>query len=144
MVVIDAILPYLLMGSTAFLAATILPFASEAALAAQIKAGFGSTGWLVFAASAGNVGGSVFNWWIGQALRRFEGRRWFPFKPADVAKATDRFNAYGVWILLLAWLPIIGDPLTLVAGVLRVPLWIFVPLVAIGKCARYIVVAWLV
>jgi membrane protein YqaA with SNARE-associated domain len=140
--VVDAIWPYVLMSVTAFGAATLLPFSSEVALIAQIKAGLGSPWWLVAAATVGNVGGSLFNWWVGGALRRFEGRRWFPFKSADIAAATTRFNSYGVWILLLAWVPVVGDPLTLVAGVLRVPLRVFLPLVAVGKCARYAVIAW--
>jgi membrane protein YqaA with SNARE-associated domain len=132
MALLDGVWPYLVMCGSAFLAATVLPYPSEAVLIAQIKAGYGLTWGLVTAATVGNVGGSLCNWWLGGALLRFEGRRWFPF------------NAYGVWVLLLAWVPIVGDPLTLVAGVLRVPLWTFIPLVTIGKCARYIVVAWLV
>ena len=58
-------------------------------------------------------------------------------------RATEQFAAHGAWMLLLSWLPVIGDPLTLVAGVLRVPLAMFLALVTIGKAARYIVIAWL-
>lgn len=139
--VLDWLWPYLLLAGAAFLAATLLPFSSEVALVAQMKSGLGSTAGLVTAASIGNVAGSTFNWWLGGALRRFEGRRWFPFKPADIARATERFNRYGTWVLLLAWVPVIGDPLTLVAGVLRVPLGVFLLFVTLGKVARYAAVA---
>lgn len=138
---IDWLWPYVLLAGAAFLAATLLPFSSEIALVAQIKAGLGSTTGLVMAATIGNVAGSTFNWWLGGALRRFEGRRWFPFKSDDIARATARFNRYGVWVLLLAWVPVIGDPLTLVAGVLRVPLGVFLTLVTLGKVARYAAIA---
>jgi membrane protein YqaA with SNARE-associated domain len=141
--VIDLLWPYLLLAATSFLAATVLPFSSEVALVAQIKAGLGATWPLVGAATIGNVGGSVFNWWIGSALRRFEGRSWFPFKPEQIADATARFNRRSIWVLLLSWVPIVGDPLTLVAGILRVPMKFFLPLVGVGKLARYVAVAWL-
>lgn len=139
---IDQFWPYALITFWAFLAATILPLSSEVALLAQIKSGFGSVGWLVAAATVGNVGGSALNWWLGASVLRFQERWWFPFKAEVIAAATQRFNRYGVWVLLLSWLPVIGDPLTLIAGLLRVPLAIFLPLVAIGRAARYLVVAW--
>lgn len=139
----EAAWPYLLLAGWSFLAATLLPFSSEVALVAQLKAGLGTKVALVAAATIGNVGGAVFNWWLGGALRRFEGRRWFPFTPEAIAKASARFNRVGVSVLLVSWLPVIGDPLTVVAGILRVPFRVFLPLVAIGKAARYILIAWL-
>lgn len=140
---IDVAWPYAVMCASAFVSATLLPFASEAVLAAQIKGGLGSVVGLVTAATIGNVGGSTLNWWMGRVLRQFEGRRWFPFKPASIVAATERFQRYGVWVLLLAWLPVIGDPLTLVAGVLRVPLVPFLVFVTLGKAARYVVIAFI-
>ena len=94
------------------------------------------------AAIIGNTAGSVFNWWLGRYARHFETRRWFPFTPADIEKASARFARFGAASLLLAWLPLIGDPLTFVAGLLRVPFSVFLPLVAIGKAARYVVLLW--
>jgi membrane protein YqaA with SNARE-associated domain len=138
----EAVWPYLLLAGWSFLSATLLPLSSELALAAQIKAGFGSVSGLVAAATIGNVGGSILNWWLGTVLRQFEGRRWFPVSPEQIQKASARFQRYGAGVLLLSWLPIIGDPLTVVAGVLRVPLAVFLPLVILGKAARYVAVAW--
>lgn len=138
---VEMIWPYGTMFASAFLSATLLPFVSEAVLLAQIKGGYGSTYGLLAAATIGNVSGSTLNWWMGRLLLRFQDRGWFPFKPDDIARAADRFQRFGSWVLLLAWLPVIGDPLTLVAGVLRVPLALFLVLVTIGKAARYAVVA---
>ena len=139
---VDQLWPYALMCAIAFGAGTLLPFSSEVALVAQMKAGFGSPTGLLVAATIGNVAGSFFNWWVGKYARHFEGRRWFPFSRPTIDKAAARFNRLGVWTLLLAWVPIIGDPLTFVAGVLRVPLWIFLPLVTIGKAGRYAALAY--
>lgn len=135
--VVEAWAPYLAMFASAFGAATLLPLSSEALLVGQIKAGLAGAWPLTVVATIGNVAGSAFNWWIGLHARRFEGRRWFPFSPPAVATASKRFQRFGVWSLLFAWLPVVGDPLTFVAGVLRVPLLVFLPLVAIGKALRY-------
>ncbi len=137
---LEAIWPYATMVTSAFLSATLLPFASEAVLLAQLKGGYGSTLGLLAAATVGNVGGSTLNWWMGRLLLRFQDRSWFPFKPDTIARAAERFKRFGTWVLLLSWVPVIGDPLTLVAGVLRVPLALFLVLVTIGKAARYAVI----
>ena len=133
--------PLLGMLVTAFGAATLLPFSSEVALVAALKSGAANWTALVVAATIGNVGGACFNWWIGRNVRRFEGRRWFPFDPTTITKASERFRRFGSWSLLFSWLPIVGDPLTFVAGVLRVPLVVFLPLVVIGKGGRYLALA---
>lgn len=138
---IEALWPYGAVFVSAFASATLLPMASEAVLFGAIKAGLASTAGLLAAATAGNVGGSALNWWMGRWLLRFQHRRWFPFSPAALERATAWFERRGVWVLLLSWLPVVGDPLTLVAGVLRVPLGLFLALVTIGKAARYAVIA---
>jgi membrane protein YqaA with SNARE-associated domain len=138
----EAVWPYLTVTGAAFLAATLLPFPSEAVLIGHIVGGFGARWPLVTAASVGNTAGAVFNWWIGRELLRFQDRRWFPFSASTIDAASDRFRRWGPPALLLSWVPVIGDPLTLVAGVLRVPLVVFVPLVAAGKVARYVVIVW--
>jgi membrane protein YqaA with SNARE-associated domain len=125
----------------AFLAATLLPMQSEAALVALLLADYPP--WLLVAvASAGNVLGSTVNWWLGRGLLRFQDRRWFPVSPAALERAGRRYRRYGRWSLLLSWVPVIGDPLTLVAGVMREPLRVFLPLVALAKTGRYLVLAW--
>ena len=119
------------------IAATIIPMSSEAMLAAAYALGAYDTVGLWLAASTGNTVGSVVNWGLGRWLLRFRGRRWFPVGDAALARAQDGFGRWGVWSLLLAWLPFVGDPLTVAAGALRVPFGRFVVLVAIGKAARY-------
>lgn len=142
-VALEATWPYLTMFVAAFGAATLLPFSSELVLLAHLKAGTGDRALLITAATIGNVGGSTLNWWIGSYARALERHRWFPFAPETVEAASVRFRRWGVWVLLLSWLPVVGDPLTFIAGVMRVPLAVFLPLVAIGKLGRYLVVAWL-
>ena len=130
---------YWLIFISAFGAATILPFYSEIAVAAGLQQG--ADPWMVWlVASVGNTAGAVVNWLIGRYLLHFRERRWFPFKQDQLDQGQRWFNKYGVWTLLFAWLPVGGDALTLIAGVLRVPLWFFVLLVGIGKGLRYAVV----
>lgn len=125
---------------SAFLSATLLPGSSEALLATYIATEKGNVWVLLVMAVTGNVLGSVVNWFIGRFLSQYVGRKWFPISERRYAQATNWFNKYGKWSLLLAWLPVIGDPLTIVAGGLRVPIGIFVILVTIGKLVRYLVI----
>ncbi len=125
---------------SAFLAATLLPGSSEAMLTGLVLAGRWSTWSLLAAASFGNVLGSVANWIAGRLLSRLKDTRWSPVSERSYDRAVRVFERYGLWSLLFAWAPIVGDPLTVVAGALRVPLLPFLVLVAIGKVARYLVV----
>ncbi len=127
-----------------FLAATILPFSSELMLVAALKAGEISVQTLVFIATLGNVSGAVINWLLGGYLLHWQNRRWFPFNQSQIDKASARFNKYGIWSLLLAWVPLIGDPLTFIAGALSVRFIPFLILVTIGKAARYAFIGWAV
>jgi membrane protein YqaA with SNARE-associated domain len=131
---------YLAVFASAFLAATILPAASEVVLVGSSAMEGANIAALLAVASVGNTLGSVVNWLVGRFLLRWRERRWFPIGAAALERATAWFARFGVWSLLLAWLPIVGDPLTLVAGVLRVNFWLFVALVALGKTARYVLV----
>ena len=126
---------------TAFAAATILPLQSEALLVTLLSLGEHSPWLLVTVATAGNVLGSVVNWWLGRSIERFQDRRWFPATPVQLARARQRYQRYGKWSLLLSWVPIIGDPLTVVAGLMREPLGRFLLLVLIAKLGRYLVLA---
>ncbi|MXP65074.1 DedA family protein [Roseomonas sp. M0104] len=128
----------------AFVAATILPAQSEAALAGLLLAGTYSPVLLLVAASLGNTAGSALNWGLGRGIERFRGRRWFPVRPAALERAQGWYRRHGKWSLLLSWLPIVGDPLTLVAGVMREPFLPFLLLVALAKSGRYLVIALLV
>ncbi|NQU57338.1 MAG: DedA family protein [Rhodospirillales bacterium] len=128
---------------SAFLAATILPFSSEIVLTAFYAGGGGDMLSLWLVASAGNVLGALVNWWLGRYLLHWQDRKWFPFKPNQLGRAEHWFGRFGVWSLLLAWVPVIGDPLTFIAGLLRVNVWVFLVLVTIGKAGRYAAVLWL-
>lgn len=124
-----------------FLAATFFPAQSEFALAALLTAGDYSVVLLVLIASIGNTLGSVVNWILGRGIEQFREKRWFPVPPDKLEKASHWYHKYGKWSLLLSWMPIIGDPITLVAGVLKEPLPSFIVLVFIAKFARYVGVA---
>jgi membrane protein YqaA with SNARE-associated domain len=126
---------------SALTSATILPGTSEAALAALIASGDQAIWLLVLVATVGNVLGSVVNWWLGLYAEHFKEKRWFPVSPDALERSSRWFGKYGLWSLLLSWLPIIGDPLTLFAGVMRVRFVPFVILVTIGKAARYAMIA---
>lgn len=134
---------YLTLFLTAFAAATLLPAYSEVLLGTLVTQGY-SLWWLWVWATAGNTLGSVVNGVIGRQVDRFKNKRWFPVSERQLERARERFNRYGQWSLLLGWLPLGGDALTLVGGIMRVPWLNFVVLVAIGKGVRYAFVLWLV
>jgi membrane protein YqaA with SNARE-associated domain len=127
---------------TAFAAATILPLQSEAALVGLFLTGHPA--WLLLiVASTGNVLGSIINWIMGRAVERYRDRPWFPVKPKSLERARGWYQRFGRWSLLLSWVPIIGDPLTIAAGILRERLVVFVALVTIAKVGRYAVLIWI-
>lgn len=133
---------YLTLFATSFLSATLLPGASEVALAALLYAGHDPL--LLWAiATVANTLGSIVNWVLGRYLLHHQDKRWFPIQPDRLATAERWFERRGVWSLTLAWVPIVGDGLTFVAGLLRTPLVLFLALVGIGKAARYAVVVLL-
>lgn len=139
---------YLVLFASAFAAATILPMQSEALLAYHATQSQLSVALLFAVATLGNVLGSVVNWYCGRFLRRFQDRPWFPASPAAMQRAEARYHRFGRWSLLASWVPIIGDPITVMAGVLREPLLSFVAIVTVAKAGRYLVVlaaalAWL-
>ena len=127
----------------AFLAATILPAQSEAGLAALILTSPASVTLLVATASLGNILGAVVNWYLGRGINRFTGKPWFPTTEDQLSRATSWYHRYGRWSLLLSWVPFFGDPLTVVAGIMREPLFRFLLIVGLAKTGRYIVVALL-
>ncbi|MDP1539836.1 MAG: YqaA family protein [Moraxellaceae bacterium] len=131
---------YLGLFAVAFVAATLLPMGSEAVLAGLVMSDRYLLWTLVLVATVGNVLGSVVNWWMGGYVSRFKDRAWFPANAAQLAKAERHYQRYGRWSLLLSWMPVIGDPLTVIAGVLREPLWRFTLVVTVAKLGRYLVV----
>ena len=135
---------YLSLFAISFLAATILPFSSELTLAGLISTSNYDNLLLLVVASFGNVLGSVFNWSLGFYSRNLSTKKWFPFKETQIERSSKWFSKFGKWSLLFAWLPIVGDPLTFVAGLLRVRFFDFIILVAIGKVSRYLIVFYLI
>jgi membrane protein YqaA with SNARE-associated domain len=132
---------YLGLFLTAFAAASILPMQSEALLVGLLFSEHYQVWALLAVATAGNVLGSVLNWLLGRYLERWRSKAWFPVSDKNLHNAQRAYQRYGRWSLLLSWVPIIGDPLTLVAGVMREPLWRFLLIVTLAKASRYLVLA---
>ena len=129
-----------LMAGAAFLAATLLPAQSEAVFVGLLAAKSVDPLALFLTASLANTAGSVVNWWLGRLVAR-HGIDKLPARlrpdPARFAQAQAFFARFGWPSLLLAWVPLVGDPLTFVAGTLNYPPGRFVILVLLGKAGRY-------
>ena len=134
---------YLQLLIISFLAATILPFSSEVVLTSMYLSNSFEIYFILIFASIGNILGSVTNWYLGKKITIFQNRKWFPVSSKQLERSQKYFQKYGLWSLLLSWVPIIGDPLTLLAGVLKVRFIIFLLLVSISKISRYIFILYL-
>jgi membrane protein YqaA with SNARE-associated domain len=137
----SAAMVYISLFFAAFIAATILPMQSEALLAGLLILHKYPPWLLLTVASTGNILGSVLNWLLGRSIGKYRNKRWFPASEKQLARASHWYQRYGRWSLLLSWVPIVGDPLTVVAGVLRERFLIFLSLVTIAKTGRYLVIA---
>jgi membrane protein YqaA with SNARE-associated domain len=135
-------LGYPALFALSFLAATILPLGSEWLLVIMLLGGDDPV-LTVAVATAGNLLGACSTWAVGFYGAPFLIRRVLRVDAATQAKAERLYRRYGFWSLLFSWLPFLGDPLCLVAGVLRVDLARFVALVFVSKLGRYAAVAWL-
>ncbi|MBK1717054.1 YqaA family protein [Thiocystis violacea] len=134
---------YLGLFLAAFGAATLLPLQSEALLVGLLLSGVYPVWALLLVATLGNGLGALLNWWLGRSLARWRERPWFPVPAHRLAQAERFYRRTGHWSLLLSWVPVIGDPLTLIAGLLREPLWRFLALVILAKGGRYLVLGML-
>jgi len=123
-----------------FLAATIIPFSSEVGLFSYMALGKFNNELLLIFASFGNILGSCANYILGLFIIKFKTKSWFPYKDNQILKATNWFNRFGVYSLFFAFLPIVGDPLTLIAGIFRVSFLKFIILVSFGKILRYLLI----
>ena len=127
-----------------FLAATILPLSSELVLSTMLLTESFDKYLLLVVASFGNIFGSSVNWYLGKKILIFKDKKWFPVNEKQIAKSEMYFKKYGIWSLLLAWVPIIGDPLTVIAGILRINFFTFLLLVSISKTSRYIFLIFII
>lgn len=132
----------ILLFISSFIAATLLPMGSELALYTLLQRGF-DPAVLVLVATVGNTAGATLNWVLGKYLQRLQERRWFYFSREQVVKAQSYFQRFGKYSLLLSWLPLAGDLLTLAAGIFNVRLAPFLILVGAGKLLRYLAVVYL-
>lgn len=129
--------PFLFVTSLA--ASSLLPVGSEWLLVLMLARGSNPL-MTVAVASAGNILGACTTYWVGRTGGEWLIRR-FSVPPHRRERAERLFNRYGSWVLLFSWLPLIGDPLCLVAGTMRLPVWLFLFLTGIGKVGRYAAVA---
>lgn len=123
-----------------FLASTLVPLGSEWLLAVLLHNGF-DPAVVVLVATIGNSCGALTTYAIGVWGGSCLTQRFLRISPESQKRAEHHFNRYGSWALLLSWVPILGDPLCLAAGVLHTGFWRFVLLVSVGKFVRYLVVA---
>lgn len=123
---------------SALLSSTLLPGGSEALLLLRLGEGNGPWG-VVIVATAGNMLGSLITYGMGRLGNEALHRRWFRVSERDIERAENGFARFGKPALLFAWLPVVGDPLCLVAGLLSFPVAGFLLLVTLGKFARYAV-----
>lgn len=126
----------------AFGAATLLPFQSEILFVSLQLGEAVALGPLILVASIGNTLGSLVNYVMGRMVERLRGSRWFPVRDDQLARAQNWYARWGIWTLLLSWAPL-GDAITVIAGIMRTPWWVFLGLVALAKTGRYVVLAWL-
>jgi len=128
---------------SALISSTLLPGGSEVLLVYRLHDG-GDPMTLVLVATTGNVLGSLITYGMGRLGNEAIHRRWLRMDARDIARAEGWFARFGRPALFFAWLPIIGDPLCLVAGLLRCSLISFLVLVPLGKLGRYAFLAWMI
>jgi membrane protein YqaA with SNARE-associated domain len=129
---------YFLLFLSAFGAATLLPLQSEAVLITLLVQGLSNPFYLILVATIGNVLGSCLNWWLGLKIEHFKDKKWFPVSEQRLQQAQQIYHKYGFYSLLLSWTPVIGDPITLIAGLMKENFWRFLVIVIIAKGGRYL------
>ncbi|MCT7554308.1 YqaA family protein [Aliarcobacter butzleri] len=133
---------YLTLFFVSFISATLFPLGSEALLIYDIKEGY-NIYLLLFFATLGNSLGSIINYYLGLKGEEYLiEKNLIKEKYINICK--NYFDKYGFITILLSWLPIIGDPITFVAGILKYDFKKFVILVTIAKLSRYIFIAWVI
>ena len=123
---------------SAFGAATLLPLQSEAVLIGLLAQTDYAAGLLIGVASLGNILGSCVNWWLGIKAEQYKHKKWFPISESKLVKAQHIYQRYGYWSLLGSWLPMVGDPITLISGLMKEHFVRFLLLVSVAKIGRYL------
>jgi len=119
-----------------FLAATVIPFSSDALYIAVLAATENPTGCLIVG-TLGNWLGSVLTYFIGYAAKWEWMEKWFRIKRETLEKQKPKIEKYGVWTALLCWVPVIGDVIAVALGVYKCkPVWC-VLLIGVGKFVRF-------
>ena len=130
-----------LLLSSSFMSATLLPGGSEVNLVYLLGASDHTVSTLIAVATLGNTMGGATNYGLGYLAAR--GTRLSYFEKQHRQEAMDKVRRYGSCALLMAWLPIIGDPLCLAAGYVRTRWWESLIFMAIGKCLRYVALVYI-
>lgn len=133
---------YLYLFLTALISATLFPLGSEALLVYDITQEY-NVYWLLFFATVGNSLGSVINYYLGLKGEEFLERKKY-LKKENIQKYKNIFDRFGGFALLLSWMPLIGDPITFVAGILKYDIKKFILLVVLAKFLRYAFIAYIV
>jgi len=134
---------YITLFSSSFISSTLLPGHSELILTTFIYSNKFPVLTLVLVASLGNILVSILNWYLGFYFVKFKEKKWFPINHSQLEKVSLWFRTYGKWTLFLSWVPFIGDPLTVVAGILRIPIITFLIIVSISKILRYVFISFI-
>ena len=121
-----------------FLSASLLPLASEFFVVAMPPLGYDKW-WIIIFATAGSFLGSLTNYYVGKKGGGFILSRYVQIKPTTLLRAQNFYQRWGPIALFFSWVPFIGDPLTAVAGTLKLDLRIFTFWVVLGKALRYVV-----
>ncbi len=133
---------YVTLFLLSFLASTLLPIGSEWLLILMLTKGYPS-GATVVTATAGNSLGAFTTYLVGIYGGRWLIERVMRVSPEQQERAHEYYRRYGAVSLFFSWLPLVGDPLCLVGGMMRINFWLFTMLVVSGKLVRYVVTAWL-
>ena len=127
---------------SAFISSTLFPGGSEAVLAYLTSEAIYPLYLLIFVATLGNTLGAMTSWGIGRVISiKYSYEK---LSKESQQKAVERLQKYGSPVLLLSWLPVIGDPLCVAAGWLRIHWLQSLVFITVGKLLRYVVVIYLV
>jgi membrane protein YqaA with SNARE-associated domain len=132
---------YVTLFTLSFLASTLIPLGSEWLLVLMLANGYPPAA-TVMTATAGNILGALTTFLVGIYGGRWLIERVLRVSAEQQERAREYYRRYGVFSLFFSWLPVIGDPICLVGGMMRINFWLFTALVASGKLLRYVVTAW--